>query len=136
MHILEGQLKSRFYNYIYGIIIIITLCKLPLITKSHPHLMSDIHDGEICVLKSICVEFDLHKVVITSLKLDSLLKRACIYNYAVELISSNWLKVSIFHVEVPGILVNHKKHKINVAIFVYITSGAKLNANKLLIVLG
>ncbi len=61
-------------------------------------------------LKSICVEFDLHKVVITLsyfteiqsfIPLDSLLKSASIYNYAVELIN-------IFHVEVPGILVNHK----------------------------
>ncbi len=55
------------------------------------------------------VEFDLHKVVITLSYTIGFL--ASIYNYAVELVSSNQLKVSIFHVEVPGILVHHVKHK-------------------------
>ncbi len=56
----------------------------------------------------MCVEFNLHKVVIVFTEIqsfmDSLLKSTSIYNYAV-------VKVSIFHVEVPGILVNHIKHK-------------------------
>ena len=65
------------------------------------------------MLKSISVEFDLHKVVIlhrNSIIIGVLVKKVCIYNYAVELVSSNQLKVSIFHVEVPGILVHHIKH--------------------------
>ena len=55
-----------------------------------------------------CVEFDLHKVVITlsyfkvSYTIGFLVKKR-FYLYAVELVSSNQLKVSIFHVEVPGI---------------------------------
>ncbi len=62
--------------------------------------------------------------------MDSLLKIASIYNYAVELVSSNQLQVSIFHVEVPGILVHHIKHKWNYN-WPHITSGAELNANRL-----
>ncbi len=62
------------------------------------------------LLESICVEFDLHKIVITSLKFKvsytiGFLVKTRFYLYAVELVSSNQLKVSIFHVEVPGILV-------------------------------
>ena len=54
-----------------------------------------------------------------------LVKSASTYN-AVELISSNQLKVSIFHVAVPGIPQN-----INEAIIDHITSGVELNANRL-----
>ncbi len=66
-------------------------------------------------LKSICVEVDLHDVVITlsyfqiPYTIGFLVKKR-FYLYAVELVSSNQIKVSIFHVEVPGILVNHIKH--------------------------
>ena len=75
------------------------------------------------LLKSICVEFDLHKVVITLslifteiqsyIPLDSLLKSASIYNllYAVYIYRAGKLQLCIFYVEVPGILVHHIKHK-------------------------
>ncbi len=42
----------------------------------------------------------------------------------------NQLKVSIFPVEVPGLLVNHIKH-INESIIDHRTSGTELNANRL-----
>ncbi len=71
------------------------------------------------LLKAICVEFDLHKVVITlsyfteiqrSYTIGFLVKKR-FYLYAVELVNFNQLKVSIFHAEVPGTLVHHIKHK-------------------------
>ena len=57
---------------------------------------------------SISVEFDLHKVVITLSHFTEIqrfipLVKKRFYLYTVELVSSNQLKVSIFHVEVPGI---------------------------------
>ncbi len=90
------------------------MCRVDTLTIATIHYLQVISQAQELVLTtkvSICVEFHLHKVVITlSLKFKvsytiGFLVKKRFYLYAYQ------LKVSIFHVQVPGILVNHIKHK-------------------------
>ena len=111
---MSGHRTSQ-YNYSKTISLALDGSYAQLIARFQRLLLLVMLYPRVSSLKSICVEFDLHNVVITTLlkfkvsyTIGFLVKKR-LYLYAVELVSSNQLTVSIFYVEVPGILVHHIK---------------------------